>query len=75
MKLIRTNKDLIFWSFIAIWLITIDTLLLCGVSITNVQCFNLCMILFFGVVLVIPKCISKRFNNWLEKDINGNKAA
>ena len=67
--MIKTNKDLVFYVFVSIWIIVLLTpyLLTCDgfISICIVNpIFSL-----LALILTVLKCENNSFNNWLEKNI------
>lgn len=67
-KLIRTNKDLVFWTIWTIWLVSniVTIKVFNDVTITN-----LFFILVFTILILVQSC-NKKFANWLKMYRNEN---
>lgn len=67
-KLIRTNKDLVFWTIWSSWLVSnIITMKVFG----DVTITNLFFILVF-TILILVQSYNKKIANWLKKYRNEN---
>ena len=70
--MIKTNKDLVFWIFVSIWLIvTLIPFFKTGDNFISVCIINPIFIMFAGIATLF-KYKNDRFNNWLEKKIKQN---
>lgn len=68
MKLIDTNKDVIFAMIMFIWLY-LGILIVCITkNDLEVWIYNLIMASLFGI-LILFKLYNKKFNNWLNRKI------
>jgi len=63
-KLIRTNKDLVFWTMWTMWLVT--NLIVASMS-KYVTISNLVFIVLF-IVLILLKSYNTKFADWLIKE-------
>ena len=67
--MLKTNKDLVFYVFVSVWIIAILTPYL----LTYDGFISICIVNpIFGLlalILTVLKCENDRFNNWLEKNI------
>jgi len=63
-KLIRTNKDLVFWTMWTMWLVT--NLIVASMS-KYVTIINFVFIVLF-VILILLKSYNTKFADWLIKE-------
>lgn len=65
--MIKTNKDIVFWTIVGIWMIS-NTLSFCLGGDEAVMYSNVAFILILCLLILCKVRISK-FNGWLHKEI------
>jgi len=66
MKLIKTNKDVVFIMFLFVWVYL--GIVIAFYTDIDVWIYNLLMTSLFGIMTLL-KFTNKFFRNWLEKEI------
>lgn len=67
--MIKTNKDLVFYAFVSVWIIAI----LIPFYLTNDGFISICIVnpifIVLSGIMTLIKYKNNRFNNWLDKKI------
>lgn len=67
-KIFKTNRDIVAYSLVALWLVTnIICFILGGIIAANISSYSY-MLIF--VILIIIDRTNNKFHNWLNKKIN-----